>query len=47
MHFFRVYGGNSFEEKKPHPMGIELLMQESGIGRADAPSWWATARWTC
>ena len=32
-HFFRVYGGNSFEEKKPHPMGIELLMQESGIGR--------------
>jgi len=34
-HFFRIYGGNSFEEKKPHPIGIELLMQESGIGRAD------------
>ncbi len=33
-HFFRVYGGNSFEEKKPHPKGIELLMEESGIGRA-------------
>ncbi len=32
-HFFRIYGGNSFEEKKPHPIGIELLMQESGIGR--------------
>jgi phosphoglycolate phosphatase len=32
-HFFRVYGGNSFEEKKPHPKGIELLMKESGIGR--------------
>jgi len=32
-HFFRIYGGNSFEEKKPHPRGIELLMQESGIGR--------------
>lgn len=32
-HFFRVYGGNSFEEKKPHPKGIELLMEESGIGR--------------
>jgi phosphoglycolate phosphatase len=32
-HFFRIYGGNSFEEKKPHPKGIELLMQESGIGR--------------
>jgi len=32
-HFFRIYGGNSFEEKKPHPRGIELLMEESGIGR--------------
>ena len=27
-HFFRVYGGNSFEQKKPHPIGIERLMQE-------------------
>ncbi len=34
-HFFRIYGGNSFEEKKPHPKGIELLMEESGIGRGD------------
>ena len=34
MHFFRVYGGNSFEEKKPHPMGIELLVAESGADRA-------------
>jgi phosphoglycolate phosphatase len=34
-HFFRIYGGNSFEEKKPHPKGIELLMEESGIGRAE------------
>lgn len=32
-HFFRIYGGNSFGEKKPHPIGIQLLMQESGIGR--------------
>lgn len=32
-HFFRIYGGNSFAEKKPHPKGIELLMHESGIGR--------------
>ena len=30
MHFFRVYGGNSFEEKKPHPRGIEALLAESG-----------------
>ena len=33
MHFFRVYGGNSFEEKKPHPMGINLLVEESGADR--------------
>jgi phosphoglycolate phosphatase len=33
-HFFRIYGGNSFEEKKPHPRGIETLMAESGADRA-------------
>jgi phosphoglycolate phosphatase len=32
-HFFRVYGGNSFEEKKPHPMGIDVLVNESGAAR--------------
>ncbi|HLH42816.1 MAG TPA: HAD-IA family hydrolase [Bryobacteraceae bacterium] len=32
-HFFRIYGGNSFPEKKPHPMGIEKLMEESGAAR--------------
>jgi len=32
-HFFRIYGGNSFEEKKPHPKGIELLMEEVQTGR--------------
>jgi phosphoglycolate phosphatase len=30
-HFFQVYGGNSFEQKKPHPIGIETLMVEAGI----------------
>ena len=30
-HFFRVYGGNSFEEKKPHPKGVLLLMEEAGV----------------
>jgi len=30
-HFFRVYGGNSFEQKKPHPIGIEKLRDEAGI----------------
>jgi phosphoglycolate phosphatase len=29
-HFFQVYGGNSFEQKKPHPVGIEILMSEAG-----------------
>jgi phosphoglycolate phosphatase len=32
-HFFQVYGGNSFEFKKPHPMGVEALMREAGVGR--------------
>ena len=32
-HFFRIYGGNSFPEKKPHPVGIERLMEESGAAR--------------
>jgi phosphoglycolate phosphatase len=32
-HFFRIYGGNSFEEKKPHPMGLEKLMAELGAAR--------------
>jgi phosphoglycolate phosphatase len=33
-HFFQVYGGNSFEFKKPNPIGIEALMNETGVGRA-------------
>jgi phosphoglycolate phosphatase len=33
MHFFRIYGGNSFEEKKPNPIGIRMLMEESGAAR--------------
>jgi phosphoglycolate phosphatase len=32
-HFFQVYGGNSFEQKKPDPIGIEKLLEESGIPR--------------
>ncbi len=32
-HFFQVYGGNSFEQKKPHPIGVEALLEESGLGR--------------
>ncbi len=32
-HFRRVYGGNSFEQKKPHPIGIETLMGECCASR--------------
>jgi phosphoglycolate phosphatase len=32
-HFFQVYGGNSFEQKKPDPIGIERLLTESGAPR--------------
>jgi phosphoglycolate phosphatase len=31
--FFKIYGGNSFEHKKPHPIGIDTLRAE-----ADAPA---------
>jgi phosphoglycolate phosphatase len=34
MHFFRIYGGNSFEEKKPHPRGIDALRAEAGASQA-------------
>jgi phosphoglycolate phosphatase len=30
LHFFRIYGGNSFPVKKPHPAGVEALMAECG-----------------
>jgi phosphoglycolate phosphatase len=32
-HFFQVYGGNSFDFKKPHPIGVETLMREAGVAR--------------
>jgi phosphoglycolate phosphatase len=34
-YFQRVYGGNSFEQKKPHPMGVETLMAECRTDRAN------------
>jgi phosphoglycolate phosphatase len=30
-HFFRVYGGNSFDFKKPNPVGVEALLREAQI----------------
>ncbi len=29
--FFRVYGGNTFSEKKPHPMGLLKMIEEAAI----------------
>ena len=34
LHFFRVYGGNSFPEKKPDPIGLNALIAESGAARS-------------
>ncbi len=31
--FFQVYGGNSFEFKKPNPIGVDTLVQEAGVQR--------------
>lgn len=33
-HFFQMFGGDSFEQKKPHPIGVEALMREAGVDRA-------------
>ena len=32
-YFRQVYGGNSFDHKKPHPVGVEALMAECGASR--------------
>jgi phosphoglycolate phosphatase len=32
-HFRQVYGGNSFEQKKPHPVGVDKLIAECEAGR--------------
>jgi phosphoglycolate phosphatase len=32
-HFRQIYGGNSFDFKKPHPIGVEALMKECGAAR--------------
>jgi len=35
-HFFRVYGGNSFEQKKPDPEGVNALLSEARVPAAEA-----------
>jgi phosphoglycolate phosphatase len=34
--FVRVYGGNSFETKKPDPLGVNTLLQETGTAAQNA-----------
>jgi phosphoglycolate phosphatase len=29
--FFQVYGGNSFDQKKPHPIGVDTLLAEAAV----------------
>ncbi len=33
--FIRVYGGNSFTTKKPDPLGVQTILQETGVGAAE------------
>jgi phosphoglycolate phosphatase len=34
--FFRIYGGNSFEQKKPDPAGVFVLLEEAGVAKEQA-----------
>ncbi len=35
--YFRyIYGGNSFERKKPDPMGVEILLRDLAVGPREA-----------
>jgi phosphoglycolate phosphatase len=35
-YFVRVYGGNSFATKKPDPLGVRTLLEETGVGAEEA-----------
>lgn len=34
--FVRIYGGNSFTTKKPDPLGVRTILQETGVAPAEA-----------
>src|SRR3970040_833602 len=34
-YFRHVYGGNTFERKKPDPIGVETILREFGLGPRD------------
>ena len=35
-YFVRIYGGNSFLTKKPDPLGVQTILQETGVAAAEA-----------
>jgi phosphoglycolate phosphatase len=35
-YFVRIYGGNSFPTKKPDPLGVRTLLEETGVQAAEA-----------
>lgn len=35
-YFVRIYGGNSFATKKPDPLGVRTLLEETGVPPAEA-----------
>jgi phosphoglycolate phosphatase len=34
--FMRIYGGNSFTTKKPDPLGVRILLEETGVAAEEA-----------
>ena len=44
---FRVYGGNSFDQKKPNPVGIDKLRAEAQALPRIRRGYWVTASSTC
>ena len=34
--FVRIYGGNSFTTKKPDPLGVQTILEETGVVAAEA-----------
>ena len=35
-YFVRIYGGNSFPTKKPDPLGVRTLLEETSVQAAEA-----------
>jgi phosphoglycolate phosphatase len=35
-YFVRIYGGNSFATKKPDPLGLQTILEETGVAASEA-----------